>query len=125
MRRVQRRLKMVPVVLGLCIAISGCSGQSSRADGSPKPGVSGVSYTLYTHCGIDKLEYNGLVYRRIGGSLNDGHGNPPKGWGNPQQSGHLSLSSGNKKVTFTDASGHRETFVLDRSTSQSSVSACS
>jgi hypothetical protein len=32
---------------------------------------------------------DGRWYERVGGNLDDGHGNPPAGWGNPYQAGTL------------------------------------
>ena len=68
------------------------------------------SFSLYTHCGIDELRVDGRFYERVGGPLDDGSGNPPKGWDNPYQAGRLSVR-GNALV-FTDERGHREQFEL-------------
>ena len=68
------------------------------------------SFSLYTHCGIDELRVDGKFYERVGGPLDDGSGNPPKGWDNPYQAGRLS-ARGNA-VVFTDGRGHREQFEL-------------
>lgn len=68
----------------------------------------GVAYSLYTHCGIRELRYGGAWYAHDGGLLDDGNGNPPRGWGNPYQAGRLAIAGAT--ATFTDAAGHRETF---------------
>jgi hypothetical protein len=69
-----------------------------------------VAYELSTHCGIRELKFAGQWYARDGGLLDDGNGNPPKGWGNPEQNGRLAVSG--KVAVFTDSAGHRETFHL-------------
>ncbi|GAA5189497.1 hypothetical protein GCM10023346_04200 [Arthrobacter gyeryongensis] len=40
--------------------------------------------------------------------LNDGHGNPPAGWGNPYQSGTITVAG--SQAVFHDDSGHTVTF---------------
>jgi len=79
-------------------------------------------FELYTHCGIRALAFDDAApqtgldfsgrqphyYFRVGGPLDDGNSNPPDGWGNPYQTGRLSVT-GNTAV-FTDDAGHREVF---------------
>ena len=83
-------------------------GCSSRAAPSPPGPTPVVSFTLLTHCGIDELQLDGRWYERVGGRLDDGSGNPPPGWDNPQQTGRLERSGDD--VVFTDSQGHRVTF---------------
>lgn len=40
--------------------------------------------------------------------LDDGHGNPPAGWGNPYQPGTITVAG--SMATFHDDSGHAVTF---------------
>lgn len=93
---------------------------SATTDGGlvPRPGgaaeVAGSGdrrpFALHTHCGIDELVLDGAWYERIGGSLDDGSGNPPEGWDNPSQSGVVTVAE--TTVTFTDDAGHHEVFAL-------------
>ena len=70
---------------------------------------SGIPYELHTHCGITDLTFEGTRYSRVGGTLDDGSGNPPDGWANPLQDGWLVL--GEDSVTFEDDAGHSEVFT--------------
>jgi len=65
---------------------------------------------LYTHCGINGLKVNGRYFQHVGGSLDDGSGNPPKGWGNPYQRGTLTVSG--DLAIFRDDVGHLEKFKV-------------
>jgi hypothetical protein len=49
-------------------------------------------------------------YARDGGRLDDGNGNPRRGWANPYQQGQLAVSG--TAAVFTDHAGHREAFHL-------------
>lgn len=71
----------------------------------------GRDLTLYTHCGIDELQFEDQWYERVGGVLDDGSGNPPAGWDNPEQEGTIERVDVSTLV-FTDGAGHREEFVL-------------
>lgn len=66
---------------------------------------------LYTHCGIDDLQFEGQWYERVEGLLDDGSGNPPAGWDNPEQEGTITRVD-EATLVFSDAAEHREEFVL-------------
>ena len=67
-----------------------------------------VSYHLYTHCGIRYADFNGKRFY-ADPPLNDGNGNPPRGWGNPSDDGFLILRDSDAAV-FIDLSAHRADF---------------
>ncbi len=69
-----------------------------------------IPYDLYTHCGIREalIDKNYYVASPV---LDDGNGNPPKGWGNPDNSGTMTVNA-DKTADFHDAAGHRAHFVL-------------
>lgn len=69
-----------------------------------------IPFDLYTHCGIGEIKAFGKYYQRIGGTLDDGFGNPPKGWGNPYDSGTLSVVG--DSAVFRDPQGHTVDFTL-------------
>ena len=69
-----------------------------------------IPFDLYTHCGISELKAFGKYFERVGGTLGDGFGNPPAGWGNPYDSGTLSVV-GNAAI-FRDNRGHEVNFKL-------------
>ncbi|WP_281965151.1 hypothetical protein [Serinicoccus marinus] len=71
----------------------------------------GQDHVLDTHCGIDELHVEGQWYERAQGPLDDGSGNPPDGWDNPEQMGTLTRVD-ETTLVFTDEVGHREEFVL-------------
>ena len=102
-------------VLTVTILLAGCSQKSPiAAPTTPAQSdqVQAVVFDLYTHCGINNFMAYGKYYARIGGSLSDGSGNPPDGWGNPIQRGTLTLS-GNTAV-FRDKLGHVERFKAEK-----------
>jgi hypothetical protein len=72
--------------------------------GSPQP------YTLLTHCGIDWVMIDGRWFEAAH-PLSDGQGNPPPGWGNPDQPGTITLTSPTRAI-FRDKAGHRVEFLL-------------
>ena len=103
-------------LLGLLLIpalISGCVKASPIAP-PISPGKTDQVYTmpfdLYTHCGINELSASGKYFQRVGGILDDGSHNPPAGWGNPTQTGTLTLSG--DIAIFRDKLGHVETFKV-------------
>ena len=104
----------------LCTLLASCGGTERVAEpvpgatsSTPPPSHSPIvikSYALLTHCGIHEVTYQGKWYVRNGGILDDGQGNPPRGWGNPTQIGTLTILE--NTATFTDGEAHRETFSL-------------
>lgn len=55
-------------------------------------------------------------------ALDDGHGNPPAGWGNPYQAGTIIVVGPN--AIFNDVAGHAVTFH-ERLGATSFLTACS
>lgn len=111
------------LVLTACTTTTSIKGTPATPGTRAASGVvDAVPFTLYTHCGIHELAYEGKYYERVGGSLDDGHGNPPSGWGNPEQRGVLVVRA--STAVFSDAKGHRETFAL-RSGATSFETICS
>ena len=102
-------------VLTVTILLAGCS-QKSPIAAPTTPAQSGqvqtVVFDLYTHCGINNFMAYGKYFARIGGSLSDGSGNPPDGWGNPIQRGTLTLSG--DTAVFRDKLGHVERFKVEK-----------
>ena len=98
-------------ILVAAVALSGCGQQSSPAV-TPTPGETATSteFDLYTHCGINELRVNDRYFQHVGGSLDDGSGNPPSGWDNPYQRGTLTVS-GNLAV-FQEPGGTWSGFEL-------------
>jgi hypothetical protein len=99
----------------LALALAGCGlatvgSGPAPAKSSAAVAVVGEPFSLCTHCGIHELTFGGRWYERVGGALDDGSGNPPRGWGNPYQLGTLTVSG--STAVFRDQAGHRETFQL-------------
>lgn len=66
----------------------GCGSQVASHSSSVAAPATGRPYTLYTHCGIEWARIDGTFWRATR-RLSDGNGNPPRGWGNPSQTGAL------------------------------------
>lgn len=109
------RWRVVTALIVILLMASSVIGFGARhtADES-EPGLAPfgqtISFDLYTHCGISELKAFGRYFERIGGTLGDGFGNPPAGWGNPFQAGRLSVSG--SIATFRDSHGHVEKFKV-------------
>ncbi len=82
-----------------------------------------VPYNLYTHCGVNSLELDGKTYY-ADPPLGDGNGNPPAGWGNPDDAGWL-LPQDSQRVTFIDWMGHRASFTTHPSYAITPTQLCS
>ena len=102
-------------VLTVTILLAGCTQKTPiAAPTTPAQSdrVQAVVFDLYTHCGINNFMAYGKYFARIGGSLSDGSGNPPDGWGNPFQRGTLTLSG--DIAVFRDKLGHVERFKAQK-----------
>jgi hypothetical protein len=79
------------------------SGPVASAAG-PSAMDAGRPFDLYTHCGVLGADVDG-VWFVAEPPLTDGAGNPPAGWGNPEQAGTLTMVSPTEAV-FRDDVGH-------------------
>jgi hypothetical protein len=68
------------------------------------------AYQLYTHCGIDEARIGSRYFEAVH-PLSDGNGNPPAGWGNPDQQGTMTMLSSSEAL-FRDHAGHHVLFRL-------------
>lgn len=85
--------------------LCGCAPQAG-----PPAGVSTSTaspFALYTHCGVYEARVDDTFYLAAE-PLDDGHGNPPPGWGNPYQSGTITVDG--TTAIFRDEAGHTVTF---------------
>jgi hypothetical protein len=82
---------LIVVVVAFAVAVPGCGseGRSSTTATSTNARPS-QPYTLLTHCGIEWAPINGTFWHAEH-PLSDGSGNPPPGWGNPDQPGTLTF----------------------------------
>lgn len=91
--------------------LSGCaapaSPQSNVSTSPTTTAASSVPFTLFTHCGIHEARVQDTFFVAEQ-PLDDGHGNPPAGWGNPYQSGTITVAG--SRAVFRDDSGHTVTF---------------
>ena len=98
-------------ILVAAVALSGCGPQGSNAATStPTETSKTMAFKLYTHCGVNGLTVKDRYFQHAGGTLDDGSGNPPKGWGNPYQTGSLTVSG--DLAVFRDDLGHVEKFKV-------------
>jgi hypothetical protein len=105
------------IAVVMVVVVSGCGGSQTTGqpaqETSPVDSAHGVSYKLFTHCGIKWAKIRGTFWRAEH-ELSDGNGNPPEGWGNPFQAGRLSFRS-QRTATFRSPAG----VVVFHRTSQS------
>jgi hypothetical protein len=91
--------------------LSGCATPAAPAiDASTSPtttAASSVPFALFTHCGIYEAQVQDTFFV-ADRPLDGGHGNPPAGWGNPYQSGTITVAG--SQAVFHDDSGHTVTF---------------
>jgi hypothetical protein len=104
------KLRLVVGLMLLPTALAACSsggGPAATAAGNVSSVVMSVGgsapYTLYTHCGVISATINGSIFYAAP-ALTDGSGNPPPGWGNPYDSGEISLTSPTT-AEFRDSAG--------------------
>ena len=101
----------------LVAAVTGCAslprtsaGASHIVHPATVTGNAPVPYTLYTHCGIYAAKIGGRWFV-ADHPLSDGSGNPPPGWGNPDQPGTIRMLSATA-AEFRDSLGHVVRFHL-------------
>ena len=97
----------------LAAASAGCANPGQAPAGpsqSAHPGTTPVPYDLFTHCGIDEANIAGRWFE-ADHPLSDGNGNPPAGWGNPDQPGTITMLSATT-AEFRDSLGHAVRFHL-------------
>ena len=82
----------------------------------------GVPFQLYTHCGIRYADVDGRRFY-ADPPLDDGSGNPPRGWGNPYDNGTTTLIDKNTAV-FTDQAGNRAVFSTQPKTGVPTIQMC-
>jgi len=100
---------MLVTAVAMLLATAGCE-PADRSVGAPTAtenlgGPSeAVTFSLRTHCGIDETKFEGRYYEALK-PLSDGQGNPPAGWGNPNQIGTMQILSATE-AEFRDPAGH-------------------
>jgi hypothetical protein len=112
------KVRSAAVLVALLAAASaGCANQvqapavpSQSAHPVPATTNRSVPYALYTHCGIDEANIGGRWFE-ADHPLSDGNGNPPAGWGNPDQPGTITMLSATT-AEFRDSLGHVVRFHL-------------
>lgn len=88
------------LLLAPLLGLSGCTSSAGESYWR--------SVSLYTHCGIRDLQIDANWFTRVDGVLDDGNGNPPSGWDNPEQRGEVKFVG--DRVFFRDEHGHSEQF---------------
>lgn len=86
----------------VCLLVACGGGEDPRSDPVELGKV--YSYDLHTHCGIQSAVFDSGRWWRADPPLDDGHGNPPPGWGNPSTDGTMVLEREDRAV-FTSRSG--------------------
>jgi hypothetical protein len=94
----------------------GLADSAAPAQGATAPSWEvGVTYPvdLYTHCGVRGLDIGGIWFA-ADPPLVEAGGNPPAGWGNPDQHGTVTLLTHDRAV-FRDVAGHEVQLHADES----------
>jgi hypothetical protein len=81
-----------------------------------------TAYSLLTHCGVLYVTINGTTFY-ADPPLSDGNWNPPAGWGNPMDSGQITLTTATT-ADFSDESGHRAHFTSTPSGPAPTIQLC-
>ncbi|GAB3566376.1 hypothetical protein GCM10027405_25360 [Arthrobacter alkaliphilus] len=106
------KIRRLSLVFTLLAVLSACAGPATPmtevSREVPALAASGMPTRLYTHCGIKELRVEDTFFFAET-PLDDGHGNPPPGWGNPYQDGAVTVSG--SKAVFRDDNGHVVTFL--------------
>lgn len=108
-----RSVTALVIILAFATPVIGMVGRHPVAEpGSDSSSTFGktIPFDLYTHCGIGEIKAFGKYFERIGGTLGDGFGNPPRGWDNPYDKGTLSVVG--PSAVFRDSYGHEVNFQL-------------
>ena len=102
------------IIVGMATPVIGMAARHPVQDpgSGASPAIFGktILFDLYTHCGIGEIKALGKYFERVGGTLGDGFGNPPKGWDNPYDKGTLSVVG--DSAVFRDGHGHEVNFKL-------------
>jgi hypothetical protein len=87
-------------------ALSGTAAAPAEGFSLPARLEPGVAYPvdLSTHCGVRGIDIGGVWFAADPPLVEPG-GNPPAGWGNPDQRGTVTLRTGTEAV-FADDAGH-------------------
>ena len=83
------------------------SNEPSDIPSDPAP--SGKQFEVYTHCGVESTRINGAWWHAKPPLYNKGRSGPPAGWGDPYQTGTLTMVSADRAVF--EALGHWVLFV--------------
>jgi len=70
---------------------------------------SGRPFTVYTHCGVESARLHGRWWHASPPLYNKSQSSPPAGWGDPYQSGTLTVESAHRAVF--EALGQQVVFV--------------
>ncbi|MFF1880204.1 hypothetical protein ACFVVC_01880 [Pseudarthrobacter sp. NPDC058196] len=93
------------------VVLCGCESPAAMLTAvTSSPAIStsaSIQINLYTHCGINEMRIQD-TYFVADEPLDDGHGNPPPGWGNPYQAGSVTVTG--SSAVFRDDNGHTVAF---------------
>ena len=100
---------LLAIAVGASVALASCGPSEADRSASATLGKE-YAYELYTHCGVRVAVFDQGRWWRANPPLDDGHGNPPTGWGNPTTRGMMVLVRDDLAV-FTSWSGQAVEFV--------------
>lgn len=85
------------------------SGNAPSSTPSRSVTASGRSFDLYTHCGVENTRIHGVWWHANPPLYNKRRNGPPTGWGDPYQTGTLTMVSDDRAVF--EALGQQIVFV--------------
>jgi hypothetical protein len=104
--------RVAVLVLAVAAALTGCGSSGATTDPVATSAASVVRviepYKLYVHCGIREDRIGDTFYAATP-VMDDGSGNPPKGWDNPYQTGTMTVYD-DGTARFTATGGLEATF---------------
>lgn len=100
---------LLGAAVGASVALASCGTPEANRSAPATLGKE-YAYELHTHCGVRAAVFDQGRWWRANPPLDDGHGNPPTGWGNPTTKGTMVLMREDLAV-FTSRSDQLVEFV--------------
>ena len=100
---------LLGAAIGAYVALAAC-GPPEADRSAPATLGKEHAHELHTHCGVRAAVFDQGRWWQANPPIEDGHGNPPKGWGNPTTRGTMVLMREDLAV-FESRSGQVVEFI--------------
>ena len=100
-------MRTLAAALLVAVAVAGCGSRETPAStlpGSVRGGPLTIAvgetagFAMYTHCGVESTQFNGRTWDAVEPLYAPDRLGPPRGWGNPEQEGRLTLEAPDRAV---------------------------